>query len=456
MTWRVVVLVLVALVAACGPSGTRFAVDDDVVREPVAVLAAADAAFEAWLAETLASRDDDARCYFDARPHQGRDGDLVTEAVAWCGPVLTLEHDERYPWAQIELASRSDSGGRLLLEPSTSIRAATREPGQLVRADGQVLAEHHSALAYPEPPPLGETHSERVEEALELRGEGGPVAETFVLHGGDARIAELEVSSIVAEQLGTGRTRRVAPDGHELLLFEVEQRGGPQLGRILSRLDVGSAERELDVSSPLDDGQVLVVVPTGEELTLHVRQDDVDQRLDLRTGEIERDPRAENARRVGIRRASLGLEVDATWTQTHTFEGYGADYTYDGRTYFVEAWCDETVVSPFDGGWAPADTKAVDVECTDLSVDFLADLTDEAVEASGRLRVGSETLEPVDVEMHQSSSWSGGWSVNYRFHVPVHASTATFVFTGHAEIDDDGRRLQRYAPAASATIDLES
>ena len=446
--------ICVLLLAACGPSGVRIAIDNAVLLDPEAALAAADEAFTDWLGETPASHDDP-RCYFEALPHDGRPEDHPVEPRAWCGPVLSLDHDERYPWALVEFATVPDAGGRLAVSVTGGFQPAGATPSRLLLADGTAAPDGNTDLDYPEPPPLEAGHSERLASPYRIGTEAQEATSTvFALHDGHEDVTEVALRVGLAESIGEARTRRVAPDGHQLLLLDVQYRGSFPIGSVIAHLESDGEEFPLDVEHPFDEGQTLAVVPEDASLGFTVFQAGVEQRLNLRSGDVERDPRAQRALDVGVRHQQLALEIDASWTETTSYEDYfGNVYTYDGMTYNLDGRCESATVSPFHQGWAPEGTAVVEVICSEVAADLWAELTTRAMELSGRLQVDGATLEPVDVSVAESRSWQGDVSVRYRFEAPVTAASATFVFQGHAYIDDEG--MQAFSPSASARIDLD-
>lgn len=443
------------LLAACGPSGVRVAIDDAVLLDPEAALAAADEAFADWLEQVPASHDDP-RCYFDALPHDGRPGDHRVESLAWCGPVLTLDHDERFPWARVEFTTEPDAGGRLDVNVSGDVQVASDTPRQLLLADGTGAPEASTDLAYPEPLPLEPGHSEQVVRRYRIGAEAQEAASAvFALHDGRENVAEVTLRVGLADSVGEARTRRVAPDGYQLLLLDVRHQGNVPVGSVVAHLESAGDQFPLDVDHPLDEGQTLAVVPVDSSLVFTVLQTGVEQRFDLRSGNIDRDPRAQRALDIGVHRQRLDLGIDASWTEVTSYEDWlGNVYTYDGLTYRLEGRCDSATVSPFHGEWAREGTMRVEVACSELTADFWADLTTHALELSGRLQVGGDTFEPVEVMVAGAGSRDGGVEVRYRFEAPIMAAEATFVFRGHADIDGQG--LQTFSPAASTRLELNA
>lgn len=451
---RLAVIALLLLPTACGPTGVRVAIDDAVLLDPEAALASADAAFADWL-DQIPSSHDDPRCYFEALPHDGREDDHLVGHEAWCGPALTLDHEERFPWSIGEFITEPDAGGRLHVRATSDFRPAEASPRELLLADGTQVPDVEARLDYPEPPPLDPSHSERLTATYSIGVEAQEASAAVVaLHNGQGGVTEVTLSAGLTDSLGKARTRRVAPEGHQLLLLNVRSAGRLPMDSVIAQLEVAGESYDLDVERPLDDGQVLVVVPEDASLAFTVLQRGVEQRLDLRTGDVDRDARAQHALDVGVRRHQLPVVIDAGWTETTVYEDFlGNVYTYDGLTYWLTGRCDTATVSPFDRDWTPEGTLSVEVSCTEVATDFGADLTPRALELSGRLQVLGTTLEPVDVDVTGSGTWPGEVTVRYRFEAPVTATEATFVFQGHADIPGDG--LQAFSPPASARIDFD-
>jgi hypothetical protein len=456
----VLLFCLALAVSACGPTGLRFAVQEAVVRDPHSALAAADAAFQRWLEDVPHDVAEGARCYLEARPAEGREGDHHVEPEAWCGPVLTLDNELSRPWTVMALSTEPDAGGRLLIAPSGDPVAAHRDPGPLLRADGASAPREAISLSYPDPPPLAEDHFGRVDPALDAPSTRPAATGTFAFRSSTPSAARLELRSWIAPEFGEGRTRTLAPEGHELVLLDLEQAGSFTHGSAEVALHVD--DQQLDVAGAgLGTGQIIAVVPNGSSVELRARQDDVDQSLDLRTGELSRDARATAALQRRNSNVRLDLELAATWTQRHVVsDPYFGSWSYDGVSYGLTASCSRASTALFDASrWAPDGHQIVTVECERIETDYGGELRKDAVEASGSLHVSGQAIGPTDVRIARSNRY--GWShdevsATYVFHVPLGAEHASFVFEGHAYIDDWDLEagVRSFSPAASSDLPL--
>jgi hypothetical protein len=451
---------LALAISACGPTGLRFAIQDAVVRDPKAALAAADAAFHRWLDGVPHDVAEGARCYLEARPAEGREGDHHVEPEAWCGPVLTLDHEAPRPWAVMALSTEPDAGGRLLIAPSGDPVAAHRDPGTLLRADGASAPSESASLSYPDPPPLAEDHLGRVDPALDAPPTRPAATGTFAFRSSASSAARMELRSWVAPEFGEGRTRTLAPEGHELVLLDLEQTGSFTHSSAHVALHVDDHEWALG-STGFGTGQIIAVVPNGSSVELRSRQDDVDQSLDLRTGDVSRDARATAALQRRNSDIRLDLELAATWTQRHVVsDPYFGSWSYDGVSYGLTASCSRASTTLFDGRrWAPDGHQIVTVECERIETDYGGELRQDAVEASASVRVSGQTIEPTDVRITRSNRYlwnSDEVAATYVFHVPLGPEHATFVFEGHAYIDDWDLEagVRSFAPAASSDFPL--
>jgi hypothetical protein len=453
-------LLLVLVLAACGPSGARFAVQEAVVRDPGALLAAADRAFERWLEDVPHDVAPEARCYLESRPAEDRAGDYHIETEAWCGPVLTLDHEPDHPWSILALTTEPDAGGRLLLAGTGGFEPASRGPDTLRRADGDEATPELVELTYPEPPALPEGHVAWVEAPVEVPTTGPDAVGTFAFRGSKATTpARLELRSWLDTEFGQGRSRARAPEGHELVLVDVVESGAYSRRTVDAALHVEEAVTGLDAGE-LGAGQLLAVVPAGASVSFHTTQEGVVQVLDLRDGELEQDARATAALQSRSTSTRLRLDVAASWTATYVVEdAYFGDWSYEGASYGMEARCDHATTSLFDlHRWGPEGHRILTVECGSIAADHGAELPKEAVEASASLQVDGRRLAPADVSFSRLQS---GWGyeevgATYTFHVPLGAERATFVFEGHAYIDDWDldAGVRRFSPSATADVPL--
>jgi hypothetical protein len=453
-------LVLALVLGACGPTGVRFAVQEAVVRDPGALLVAADAAFQGWLEAVPHDAADDARCYLESRPATERAGDYHMEAEAWCGPVLTLDHELDHPWSILPLTTQPDAGGRLTLAGTGEFEPASREPDTLRRADGGEAPADRVELTYPEPAPLPEGHVAWVDATHEPPPTKPVAAATFAFRGTRASTpARLGLRSWIGTEFGEGRSRIRAPEGHEIFLVDVEESGGYRRRTVDAALHVDGAVTRLDAAQ-LGEGQLLAVVPAGAPVSFHAAQEGVTQIIDLREGTLEQDARATAALQSRSSGTRLRLDVSATWTASHVIEdAYFGDWSYEGTTYELTAWCDQATTSLFDSRrWAPEGHRVVTVECESIAADSGAELPKGAVEASASLRLDGQLLAPVDVSYSRLQSGWGYEEVGaiYTFHVPLGAERATFIFEGHAYIDDWDldAGVRRFSPSATADVPL--
>jgi hypothetical protein len=451
---------LALTMSACGPTGLRFAVQEAVVRDPHAVLAAADAAFQRWLDGVPHDVAEDARCYLEARPAEGRQGDHHVEPEAWCGPVLTLEHEVSHPWAVLPLSTEPDAGGRLLVAPNGDPVAADREPDTLLRADGASAPAEPISLSYPDPPPLPSDHVGQVEPALDVPPTRPAAAGTFAFRSSTPSAARLELRSWIGPEFGEGRTRTLAPEGHELVLLDLEQTGSFTHSSVDVALHVDDQQWKL-TGNGFGTGQIIAVVPDGSSVEFRSRQEGVDQALDLRTGELHRDARATAALQHRSSNIRLDLGLAATWTQRHVVsDPYLGSWSYDGASYGLTASCSRASTALFDARrWAPEGHQIVTVECERIETDYGGELRKDAVEASASLRVGGQALTPTEVRIARSNRYH--WSndevaATYVFHVPLGPERATFVFEGHAYLDDWNLEagVRSFSPVASSDFPL--
>lgn len=456
------VVVLVISAAACGPTGTRFAVDGAVVNQPAVALAAAETAFERWLEDVPHDRADLVRCYLEATPSDSRPGDHHVDRHAWCGPVLTLDHAPDLPWTLVTFDEDGDAGGRLTMTPTDDFVAATTRPATLLQADGQPAPSAIPTLEYPEPPALAADHVGATDPPLATPPVSPSAVATFAVRDSGEQAGGVSAEARFAPDLGSGRSRMIAPEGHELLLLDLDAGGRLDTDTLTVDLLVGGDSRDFDAS---DFGleQHVIVVPEDDAVVLRVQQTGVAQQLDLRTGAMDRDPRARLALGGGTERTRLGLELLASHTAVNVIESpFAPDLSYDGPTFEMTATCTLATASVFDGGdWAPEGIQLVTVACPTVATDSEGELTEEAVSSSAELLVDGATLEPADVEVSGRGTGSsfGGDEVaaTYTFHAPVDATSAVFRFTGHAyfaETYDQSAVVRVFAPAATADVTL--
>lgn len=459
-----ILVVLVLSVTACGPTGARFAVDGAVVNDPHVALAAAEAAFEAWLDDVPHDRADQVRCYLEATSSDSREGDHHVEQQAWCGPAVTLDHDLDLPWALVTLDHDDDAGGRLTLTPTGDIVAATTSPTALLRADGEPAPTATPTLAYPEPPALTVDHVGVTDPPLATPPVTPSAVATFSAWGPGTQAVGVAVEARFAPDYGSGRGRMIAPEAHELLLLDLDLQRGLDTNTLTVELLVDNTSRDFDATA-FDLGQHVVVVPEGASALLRVQQTGVEQRLDLRSGVMERDPRAQLALGGGTEQTRLDLELRASHTPVHVVESpYSADWSYEGPTLEMTASCDLATASVFAGrGWAPDGIQIVTVGCPSVTTDSGGELTQDAVRASAELRVDGETLAPAEVQLEVSGHGSGfsygveEVAVVYVFHAPLAATSAVFSFAGRAYFPETHSRsaaVRVFSPAATADVEL--
>jgi hypothetical protein len=277
---------------------------------PGETLEEADAIFDALVDERHGARHDDSRCYFgvpDGQPDQ------VDDRVR-CGPVLFVDGDPAEPYLSFPLTeSDAGTGVRLTVDdqPVEPDPAAVPADVDLIRHDGKRPPSGAGGLEPPEPPPAADDLVDAVELGTTSLGSPPEGAAIGSLN------ASYELTGLATvDRFGTGDEARRAPEGHQLIAFELA--AGP--GETPLATGTPALSVQIDGGTPRDitaiagsGGTIVVAAPDdAEQVDLIVTDAEVEQRLSLLDGT----PAPGNLR--VLTRANRGQQVGAAHQVTAT------------------------------------------------------------------------------------------------------------------------------------------
>ncbi|WP_369139388.1 hypothetical protein [Modestobacter versicolor] len=285
--WLVSAALVVVLLVGAGlylsrgeplTSGGRY------VRDPGAVLAAADEQLTGYVEQRNGVAGPDSRCWFELA---AADGVEVRDALL-CGPVLFVDGDPGRAWLRFPLTATADGGDvRLSVAALPADPAPDRpaDPGLLHRPDGGRPPAGSGGLAVPAPPPA--------EPGWTATGPFPGVP--WSAPAGPARLsgpaAAVTVTGLAApERVGTGDDARRAADGERLLAVRYEVASGegrsatpPSLSYVVDGADPVPVAPGL--VAPGSTVEVVLSVPADTAAAdLVVDDAGVQQRLSLLTG----------------------------------------------------------------------------------------------------------------------------------------------------------------------------
>lgn len=252
------------------------------IEQPGDTLEEAEAILETLVDERHGARHDDTRCYFGVAQGQS---DQVDDQLR-CGPVLFVDGDPDEPYLSFPLtASDAETGVRLTVgdRPVDPDPAAVPADVDLVRHDGKHPPDGAGGLEPPEPPPAADDLVDAVElgsTSLDTPPEGAAIGSLN---------ADYELMGLATvDRFGTGDEARRAPEGHQLIAFQLAQ--GP--GEAPPGTGTPAVAVQIDGGSPRDitglvgsDSTIVVAAPEdAESVDLVVTDADVEQRLSLLDG----------------------------------------------------------------------------------------------------------------------------------------------------------------------------